>query len=41
MSGSYEIIPLESVRGVSVGQGAVCGGCGLVLDIVYIKVIAV
>ena len=29
--GSYEIIPLD--RGLSVGQGAACGGWRLVLDI--------
>ncbi len=26
VSGSYEILPLVSVRGLSVGQGAVGGG---------------
>ena len=26
VSGSYEILPLELVRGLSVGQGAVWGG---------------
>ncbi len=37
-AGLYVIIPLELVRGVSVGQGAVRGAWGLALDII-IKVI--
>ncbi len=40
-AGLYEILPLELVRGVSVGHGAVGGGgWGLVLDIDYNYVVS-